>query len=145
MCLFRSSRCRVKKLPVDDACRALTVTRKVASGARLIDSLKPVTRSARDTSLPSRGRYPWLARALSMGHGLRRSVGVGGCQVWSTAVVFFLPVRVCTTAMAPSSTLPKRGSTWRARDVIVGDGLVQRVKGFVRSTTRCRMRVSGAL
>ena len=36
--------------------------------------------------LPSRGKYPWLARALSAGHGERESVARAGWYAYSDSL-----------------------------------------------------------
>lgn len=70
-CLLRSSKLKDELSPVVDVSRALVPTSSVADGSKLIPSVKPFKRIGSVIARPSRGRYPWLAKVLTMGHGLR--------------------------------------------------------------------------
>lgn len=70
-CSSRSSRLKVELSPVVDVDKALVPTSSVAASSKLMASEKAVTRFAKLTLSPSRGRYPWLANVFTMGHGLR--------------------------------------------------------------------------
>lgn len=128
--VLRSSRLKVDGLPVVDVVAASSTTGRLDKGLRLRASSMPLTTWSMETLRPLRGRKPWLARELSMGHGLRPTGDISSFH--ERPDLRWFDLRSCRPGafhgwLSTAPQLPPTASAVKARRVLIcmasADGL----------------------